>query len=55
MLDGISFQKNVLAINNVFLYRGFTVINFNNFSILVLLLHLAQYSVDKQKSQMLRL
>jgi hypothetical protein len=40
--DGISVQKVLWVINDVSLYRGFTVINFNRFSGFDLLIYLAQ-------------
>ena len=41
MLDGISVQEDLWAINDVVLYGDLTVINFNNFSRFQQLVYLA--------------
>ena len=51
--DVVSVHKVVWAINYVELYLGLSVINFNNFSIL-LLMYFALLSLDRQMSQMWR-
>ena len=52
--DVVSVNRVLWVMNDVALYRGITIIYFNNFPTFLQLIYLALQSLDRQKSQTIR-